>query len=1153
MIDPSDDLDLFEILSEEYIDRVRRGENPAIEEYCAKYPSLADDIRELFPALAVIEGARPEWQDQIDESRPGETPDLEKIGDYRLLGEIGRGGMGVVYEAEQESLGRRVALKVLPTRFHKSESSVIRFRREARAAARMHHTNIVPVFDVGEDGEFLFYAMQLIRGQGLDAIIDELSRLRTGSDGEAPARDVPTQSHPEAARRAIASAVRSGTFAAERLLDESPSPSEAKTIRVARGSSTDALVSESTVDLAGSSATSVAHSGRDTFHRSVARIGFQTAGALAYSHTRGIVHRDIKPSNLLLDAAGVVWVTDFGLAQTEENDLTKTGDIVGTVRYMSPERFEGRCDERADIYALGLTLYELLLLKPAFESTSRASMIDAILHRDPPTPRSIDPRVPRDLETVVLRAIDKDADRRYQSAEEFAEDLARFIRDEPIKARRVSSAERFLRWSRRNKALSASLGTLAVLLVVAAVASTIVANRFRIEKEVQEGLAQDNADLAAKADARRATTLRKYYFAEMNLAGQASTIPFGLKGLDQKLERWRPADGEVDHRGWEWYYLKSLIDQERLVLTENLSQWTWCVAWHPDGSRFAISVHGRGIAIASAKTGELVWKHGTNGFRALDWNPDGTKLAATSFYGQVFVIDVASKVETELKGSGERLHVYSVDWHPNGNRLVTGGRDGHLRIWDVPSGREVRAIRIGDFEEDGVRSACWSPDGRLLAAVSVHGHVKIWNSAPSPLGTLLHSWNAEPFSGQLTAVCWSPAGTRLAVSGLSGKTQVCDLTGRMQGWLETKLVYDLAWHPSRNLLLTANALGELKLWDLETNLELRTFRGHIASLRAVAWNPDGTEFASAGLDGSARVWNLAASGQTQRLAGAGYYTCEWSSDGKTLVSSQAHVAATIWNPVTGTGEEISSRGGTWVECSADGKRIAFLDQYRLRIWERTSDKVRELVLSEQGRLTALAWNPDQRSVLVGNEAGKTLKVNVLSLAIIDSAQVHDSAVRTLAWCPRGELLASGDAGGLITVRDTKGQIAWDHQRDSISINEVRWSRDGERLACAMRDRILILQRATGEISADLDGVKADFNSVDWTIDGSRLAVGSSGDVSIRDATTGDVALILNREGASRVRFSPAGKRLATNSLSIWDATRGWNAMPDSSLPSNPDK
>ena len=247
------------------------------------------------------------------------------------------------------------------------------------------------------------------------------------------------------------------------------------------------------------------------FHRGVAHIGRQAASALAHANARGIVHRDVKPSNLLLDTEGVVWVSDFGLAKVDEDELTRTGDILGTLRYMAPERFRGGGDARADLYSLGLTLYEILVLRPAFDSPDRVALSEQIKSVDPPRPRSVDPRVPRDLETIILKAIEKDPRARYASAEAMAEDLRRFLDDEPILARRVGAAERYLRWARRNPAIAILGAMLTAVLVGATIASVVVAGRMAAQAVVNEGekLIAQEAQKQAVAGRREAEHQRE--------------------------------------------------------------------------------------------------------------------------------------------------------------------------------------------------------------------------------------------------------------------------------------------------------------------------------------------------------------------------------------------------------------------------------------------------------------------------------------------------------------------------------------------------------------------------------------------------------------------------------------------------------------------
>ena len=242
------------------------------------------------------------------------------------------------------------------------------------------------------------------------------------------------------------------------------------------------------------------------FFRSLASIGRQVAGGLAYAHARGIVHRDIKPSNLLLDTEGVVWIADFGLAKGEDEGLTESGDVLGTLRYMAPERFRGESDARSDVYALGLTLYELLTLRSGFDTADRLKMMEEIKTEEPPRPRSVDGRIPRDLETIVLKAIEKDPKARYQSAEAMGEDLGRFLADEPIRARQVSTSERYWRWARRNPAIALLGGVLAAVLVAATVISIAAAAYFKESARRETNLALERATreraVAARSEGR---------------------------------------------------------------------------------------------------------------------------------------------------------------------------------------------------------------------------------------------------------------------------------------------------------------------------------------------------------------------------------------------------------------------------------------------------------------------------------------------------------------------------------------------------------------------------------------------------------------------------------------------------------------------------
>ena len=378
----SGDRDPLDCLAEEFADRSRRGEVPSIAEYEARFPGQEEKVRKLLGAVATMEQLR--RGSQQARFMP------ERIGEYRVLRELGRGGMGVVYEAVQESLWRHVAVKAI----HHSQldaKRLQRFQREAQAVAQLHHTNIVPIFGVGEHDGIPYFAMQYIKGRGLDAL------LESWRQGNAP-------------------------------------------------------------------------QGSDHW-RIAAQYTKQAAEALGYAHDQGVFHRDIKPANILIDEQDAVWITDFGLAKiVGHEELTASGDVIGTLRYLAPESLRGVADGRGDVYSLGLTLYEMLTLSPPFGMLSPSELLHKVSDGQPTRPRTLDPSIPRDLETIVLKATARDLKDRYSSAHLLATDLDCFLSDRPIQARRVSLIERAWRWSRRNRMTAVLLALAVGSLMLTAIA-----------------------------------------------------------------------------------------------------------------------------------------------------------------------------------------------------------------------------------------------------------------------------------------------------------------------------------------------------------------------------------------------------------------------------------------------------------------------------------------------------------------------------------------------------------------------------------------------------------------------------------------------------------------------------------------------------------
>ena len=455
----------MEVLAAEYMERLRQGQALSVSEYAAQHPELAEEIQELFPTIAVTERLKARQarssggRAALGAARP------ERLGDFRLIREIGRGGMGVVFEAEQESLRRRVAVKVLPRQALLDEKHLKRFQAEARIAANLHHTNIVEVFGVGDQDGFHYYVMQYIRGVGLDAVIPLLAKCARSQETTEP--------QPNAIPATIPSSESAIAEAAVRQL------------------------------LGGEAGLLVDGRMGPHYWQSVARIGLQAADALNYAHSQGTLHRDIKPANLLLDPQGTVWLADFGLAKAAQSeDISLSNDVVGTLRYMAPEQFGGNTDHRSDIYSLGLTLYELLTLRPAYEETEPSRLIQRITQGPPPAPGNSNREIPRDLETIILKAINHEAGQRYQSAELMADDLRCFLEDRPIHARRVGPVERLGRWCRRNKRLASLTGISLFLLVLVAVVASIgyvrTTNALHGEA-LQRTKAETNAGLAIEA------------------------------------------------------------------------------------------------------------------------------------------------------------------------------------------------------------------------------------------------------------------------------------------------------------------------------------------------------------------------------------------------------------------------------------------------------------------------------------------------------------------------------------------------------------------------------------------------------------------------------------------------------------------------------
>jgi serine/threonine protein kinase/WD40 repeat protein len=798
-----------------------------VAEYAQRYPQMADQIRDLLPALIAVEKGRP----NLEEPRPPAPPLPERLGGYRILRKIGQGGMGIVYEAEQEALGRHVALKVLPFARLLDPTFRERFQREAQAAARLHHSNIVPVFGVGEQDGLHYYAMQYIQGQGLDQVLREVKHLRAGKTTEAALDQRPSE-----VTGSVAQVMISGRFTP-------PEPSPADSGPRGTHATSDAAHDRHT--LAGQSKTG--------YYRGVARVGMQAAEALAYAHQHGIVHRDVKPSNLLLDADGTVWITDFGLAKVEGSaELTRPGDVLGTACYMAPEQFEGVADRRCDVYGLGMTLYELLALRPAFDESDRARLMIRMGFEEPAALRKWDPKVPRDLETIVLKAIAHEPARRYQTAGDLAEDLRRFLAYQPIRARRTSLTERAGRWCRRNPVVAGLSAVVAVLTVVLGVGFTVtgllrqerdkaLASQARAERAEQEvkmlshlwqatALRRSGAggqrfqcldEIAQALESNPQEALRRQLrseavgalaLADLYLAKQWEGFPPGSVAVDydDRLEIYARTDQQGNCS------IRRVADDREVLVVPG---WGKPVAPRLSGDGRFVAVVGRGgrchVWKLDGSQPEEILKELEHHVSNVDFRADNRWMALAHRDGAISVYELATAQRLYRLEPDKPTGEVGVALHPMEPMIaVSSYLNQRVQIRDLHTGN----VQAEVVREQGFIQAVWSPDGQTLAAGSGNdSRVFFYDRHLNPVGVL------ETMGGG-TRVAFNHAGDRLVSVGWGGNAQLWNVITRQllfshPGSLHVPI---LRFSPDDQWLAGATLESQLGIWRVGAGRDVRT-------------------------------------------------------------------------------------------------------------------------------------------------------------------------------------------------------------------------------------------------------------------------------------------------------------------------------------------
>ena len=1070
--------------------KLERGEAIDLEAIVKEHPQYAAQLQDLLPAMAALmDLSTPAGRDngRVSPSVSDGASELRRLGDFRIGREIGRGGMGVVYEAEQVSLGRKVALKVLPFAAVLDKKCLQRFQTEARVAATLDHPNIVSIFSVGCENAVYFYSMQLIEGQSLAEAVAQLKLDREdGKNGVSLSKGRQDLPHVQT------------------------SPLTALSTRNSNGNR--------------------------EFCRTVAKLGIQVAEALHYAHDLGIVHRDIKPSNLLLDADGKIWVADFGLAMIQKDaDLTRTGDLVGTLRYMSPEAVSGNraiVNHLTDVYSLGATLYELLALQPAHQANTHHELLQQIAVEEPTPLRRINSEIPVELETIVQKAMCKDLHHRYASAQELADDLRAHLDHRPIKAKPPTVSETIGKWTRRNPAWTwAAIITMALVTLTLAVSLLFVFNARNAAASRADELARRNY-LLYLANANRALLVNDYFRAGVELERcpeeyrgwewhflqrrLRATIPHSFSGAEQPIfcreGKWLIAiggSGTPEHRManiWDLssgLLVKALEHESRLshialspderqiaagdyegklfvwnIETEN-KVWSvrehdvrlTCVAFSPDGKKIA-TVSKDAVRVHDAKTGEMQFSVPLAGnLRKVMFSPDGRWLATSSHSAQqpaAVLIDVATgKVAVTFPDDIHQLPTFD----PSGRQIATSSpSDDSINLWEWDGEQLVlqRSWPAGTKKHPAPDSSkvvalYFSADGRLL--VSGGNPVKVWDVATGQelanMDTKGHGafWLATSPTDSLIAFftidhgirCWRYSGQQesLSVKPLDSAVSVSFSPNGQHIAASSVAAYRSPSSDSQTSVLDANSGATVLELEGETRSASWTSdRKHIV---AVADRPPEIRLYSASTGTTTRAFTANANVFSTAVAQSGEQLTAFLMDGSICVwnlDSGEKLAEFSACPV-GLDTEVTSVG-----ISPDSNRVgvAIHPNYRFDVWDvRTKSLVRPIATPGLGA-RAIVFSRDGNDIYVGANGGALIGFD-LNLGKQNKLFAHHwQRIRSIALSPDEQQIVSGDDSGKVIVWDVATQEPLVTLIDDGEIiMSVDWSSDGQRIAAGKAD------------------------------------------------------------------------------------------------------
>jgi len=1045
--------DPVEELAETFFERRRTGEPLTVEQFVGEHSAWAEQLTALLPMLMQLEEVA---QDTAPPPAPAGVAAGRHLGQYRLVREIGRGGMGIVFEAEDEQLERRVAIKLLPPQAGLDGQMLERFEREASAAARLSHPGIVPVYGVGEADGLHYFAMEFVDGETLDAVLDRVREVGIGSEGNS--------------------------------------------------SRSSATSSPSTYELS----TAAGRDARSYFKR-VVRLALEAVQALDHAHQQGVVHRDIKPGNLMLSRDGKLKITDFGLCHSEgAENLTRTHDVLGTLRYMAPEQLKGDTDARSDVCSLGLVLYEMLTLQRARPASDRFGLAREVAEGRVLLPRKIDRRIPKDLETIVLKAAEADPNLRYANAAAMARDLEAWLEDRPIQARRPSFAYLVGLAVRRNPTAAVAWLVLVAAIVVGVFFYTSSQRQWAEDERRQRELAEHRGYAASIAAAQGAMA-----------AGWTDAARHHLETCPPEL------------RGWEWHHLHTTLD--RSARTLNVSDTVvWDTAIDPTGDVLVVADAAGRVTLRAWPGGEqlrvLAHPKRVRRVRFLD----ARRLLTCCDDGRLRIWDTqAASIETNVTAhksqiTGMALHeasgalvttgvdgavaVWRIDdltlryridvgvrtWPPtvapNGERFAFGANDNLVRVLRLEDGREV--AKLDFMASDPERRhyptpVAFSADGKSLACADRKGRIHILDARSLEVRTVLLGWPDHPWR-----IAFLPRG-RLVVARQGGHLRIWDVAGER---IDAELpghghdVVGLAVANGGSTLLTGGE-GKLRVWELPVEPIPRVLRGEYMWAPYGACALDANRLATGGFSGRIVVWDARSGSVLRRIEGKTRIGALTSApDGAVVVAGQSDGRVVAWRVV-------------------DGQRLWKI--------EATKEPIDDVVFASDGSEILVAAG-NRGALFLDPKTGRVLREVACRGEFLKAA-------RYLAG-DRSIVVSSGD--GVVECHDAQtGSMIWQRETD-WGRTYVAASPDGTLVACAdFAGVIHLLDADSGRTLRDLRGHTSPLHWPAFTPDGTRLTSASrDGSLKLWDVETGRELLNL-REHASwifRTAIAPDGSWIAAS-------------------------